>query len=50
VTYQVNETFFGEVRYTYGFSNVIGDDNELMPAEGLEAIPRTLTIGIGINL
>ena len=49
-TYQINETFFGEVRYTYGFSNVIGDDNELMPAEGLEAVPRTLTIGVGINL
>ena len=49
VTYQVNETFFGEVRYTYGFSNVISEDQELMPEE-IEATPRTLTIGLGINL
>ena len=49
MTYQINETFFGEVRYTYGFSNVISDEQELMPEE-IEAVPRTLTIGIGINL
>ncbi len=47
--YDITGTFFGELRYTYGFSNVISEDQELLPEE-LEAIPRTLTIGLGINL
>ena len=47
--YEITGTFFGELRYTYGFSNVISDDQELTPEE-IEAIPRTLTIGLGINL
>ncbi|HHH84906.1 MAG TPA: PorT family protein [Firmicutes bacterium] len=48
VKYEITETFFGEVRYTYGFSNIISDDNEI--AEDSEAKSRTLAIGIGINL
>ncbi|MBN2725927.1 PorT family protein [Candidatus Mcinerneyibacteriota bacterium] len=47
--YEITGKFFGELRYTYGFSNVISEDQELMPEE-MEAIPRTLTIGLGINL
>jgi hypothetical protein len=50
IKYEITETFFGEVRYTYGFSNVISEDQEFMPEEEIEAIPRTLTIGLGINL
>ncbi|HDS02233.1 MAG TPA: PorT family protein [Firmicutes bacterium] len=49
IKYEITETFFGEVRYTYGFSIVISEDQELM-SEYVEAIPRTLTIGMGINL
>ncbi|MBN2725929.1 PorT family protein [Candidatus Mcinerneyibacteriota bacterium] len=49
IKYEITETFFGEVRYTYGFSNIINEDQELF-IENIEAIPRTLTIGMGINL
>ena len=39
--------YFGEVRYTYGFTNLF--EESIVPEE-IDFVPRTLTIGFGVNL
>lgn len=44
--YDFTEMYFGELRFTYGFTDIFEDG--IIPP--VEAMNRTLTVGVGINL